>query len=565
MVNFEKIRYKNFLSTGNIFTEINLNTGKIVAIIGKNGHGKSTLLDAITYSLFGKPYRDINIPQLLNTITKKNLVVEIEFSIGSNRYKIVRGMKPSIFEIYENYSLLNQQAKKDDYQKVLENQILKRNYKTFCQVDILGSAAYESFMKLKGPDRRKVIDDILGVEILTTMNLILKNKIAENKEKIVEVQNNIKILESKIQLENEHIKKIEQNNEKVVEEKKQLIKTTEDDILDLTDKLNFISDSIEAMKSENSDSDKITTKINKLNNLKDQLTSKINLLNKDKVFYENNDNCPTCKQSINQEFKNLTFIEIDSKISESNSGLEQLAIEYEKTKNRLDQILKIDEKVRNSQIERIQIQTSIDSLIKYKTQLENELNSLYVDNYESNIEQYKKQLTEFQDEYNSLNEQRELNAISANLLKDTGIKSKIIKQYIPKINENINKYLDIMDFFVSFELDENFNETIKSRYRDTFSYNSFSEGQKKKIDLALLFTWREIAKMRNSVNTNLLIFDEVFDSSLDSEAIEYLRKVLIHLSKSTNIFVISHNEQIGNMISETIKFVMVKNFSKIEE
>lgn len=568
MILFKKLKWKNLLSTGNVFTEINLCDKDMSLIVGQNGAGKSTILDALSFVLFGKPFRKINKPQLVNSITQKNMVVEIDFVIGSNEYKIIRGIKPTVFEVYQNGSLLNQSAEMKDYQELLEKQIIKVNHKSFCQVVILGSATFQPFMQLPGGQRREVIEDLLDLQIFTTMNSLLKDKVVINNEEIFEVISQKKLLESKIEMTHQHLIEIQNTNEKLISEKKDLIKETSDHIKELKEKLVFVEDNINAHKLEVEDNESVSKKISKLNKLRHQIEGKVAMLNEDVKFFEEHSNCPTCKQNIEEQFRDKTISEKHDQIKDIENGLNKLTEEYDIAKARLDSIMNINNKIQNLEMKRIEFRTSMSSLNNYILQLETEisnLNETHSQNTDVKIADFENELKDIETKYNFLSEDKNVLMAAGTLLKDSGIKAKIIKQYIPIINKLINKYLSAMDFFVSFELDEEFNETIKSRHRDDFTYASFSEGEKQKIDLALLFTWRAVAKLRNSINTNLLIMDEVFDSSLDINATEYLMNIIRDVSKDSNIIIISHKEHMNEKFTNVIKFVKNKNFSQIQE
>lgn len=568
MIYFKKLRYKNFLSTGNVFTEFDLAGKDMTLIIGINGAGKSTILDALTFALFGKPFRKINKPQLVNTITQKNCLVELEFSIGTVEYKIIRGMKPSIFEVYKNDNLLNQSAETKDYQEILEKQILKVNQRSFSQVVILGSATFQPFMQLPGGQRREIIEELLDLRIFTTMNSLLKDKVADNNDLINSKYSEKKLVESKIEMTNEHLKELQQNNEKLISEKESLIKETKEHIAEMQDKFNFFSDQISSLELQTYDNDGITKKIEKLKKLRHQIEAKVGLIEKDMSFFVSHDNCPTCKQEISEDHKNGMINDNKNEIGKLNEGLKQLSTEYDTTKQRLDKILEVQSKIQNLEIKKVEAKTTINSLTKYINQLNIEIDNInhsQEEQKENKIADFENELKDIEKSYNELVEDKHILMAAGTLLKDGGIKAKIIKQYIPVINKLINKYLSAMDFFVSFELDEEFNETIKSRYRDNFTYASFSEGEKQKIDLALLFTWRAIAKLRNSINTNLLIMDEVFDSSLDSNATDYLFNIINDVAKDNNIFIISHKEHMNEKFSNVIKFNKIKNFSQMQE
>lgn len=567
MIYFKKLRWKNFLSTGNVFTEINLANKETTLIVGQNGAGKSTILDALTFGLFGKPFRKINKPQLVNTITQKNCVVEIEFVIGTVNYKIIRGIKPNIFEVYQNDNLLNQSAEMKDYQEVLEKQILKVNQRSFCQVVVLGSATFQPFMQLPSGQRRDIIEELLDLQIFTTMNALLKDKVSENNEAINNKHSEKKLVESKIEMTNEHLKEIQQNNDKLISEKECLIKETKDHILEMKEKFVFFEDQISSFQSQIKDTANVNKKIEKLNKFKNQIEAKVGLLIKDMDFFNSHDNCPTCKQSINKDHKGVIINDSETEIEKLRSGLKQLSQEYDINKTRLDKILNIQSDIQRLEIKKAECNTTVNSLTKYIDQLQSEIdniNKAQEENKENKILDFENELKEIERKYNELIEDKHILMAASTLLKDGGIKAKIIKQYIPVINKLINKYLSSMDFFVSFELNEEFNETIKSRYRDNFTYASFSEGEKQKIDLALLFTWRAVAKLRNSINTNLLIMDEVFDSSLDQNATDYLFNIINDVAKDNNIFIISHKEHMNEKFNNVIKFIKNKNFSQMQ-
>jgi len=568
MILFRKLRWKNFLSTGNIFTEIDLCSKDMTLIIGQNGAGKSTILDAITFALFGKPFRKVTKGQLVNSITKKNSIVEVEFSIGTVSYKIIRGIKPNIFEVYQNDKLLNQSAEMKDYQEILEKQILKVNLKSFCQVVILGSATFQPFMQLPGSQRREVIEDILDLQIFTTMNLLLKDKITTNNDQIYESNAEKKLIQSKIDMTMEHIKEMNNTNDKLIEEKQELIQETKHKLSEFKITYDDINTAVEKLSLEINDSDSVKRKIEKLKQLRIQIEAKVSHLNDNNDFFTENDNCPTCKQEITDNHKNSIVYSNNVKIKELHDGLDKMAEEYQTVKSKLDDILDIQGKIQELNMKKIEANANIKSLVKYIEQLEKDLsiiNETKREQSDNKIVEFEKELDDVSKIYNNLVEDKQVLMAASNLLKDSGIKAKIIRQYIPIINKFITKYLSAMDFFVQFELNEEFNETIKSRFRDEFSYASFSEGEKQKIDLALLFTWRAIAKLRNSVSTNLLIMDEVFDSSLDITATDYLMNIIRDVAKDSNIIVISHKEHMNEKFSNVVKFIKHKNFSAIQE
>jgi DNA repair exonuclease SbcCD ATPase subunit len=565
---FKKLRWKNLLSTGNIFTELNLNEHNNVLIVGENGAGKSTFLDALSFVLFNKPFRNINKPQLVNTITQKGLLVEIEYSIGKNEYKIIRGIKPAVFEVYCNDKLLNQSAEVKDYQEILEKQILKINHKSFCQVVVLGSASYTPFMQLPAGQRREIIEDLLDLQIFTTMNSVLKTKIATNDIAIKDSQSKKILIEEKIKLIKEHLVDLQRNNAKLIDDKKERIAETENNIEEHNKKLTSIRRVINNLKDKTEDFESLQKRVNKLSKLKHQIEAKLKIINDDVAFFESHDNCPTCKQEIDKQFKCDTINNKNVEIEDIKNGLEKLVSEYESTNAKINEIMEINSKINDLKLEEHRYRTQVDSYEQYKTQLTEEINSINNEPVSqentTKIDDLEIDLKDNEKEYNNLYEERQLFQAAASLLKDGGIKAKIIKQYVPIINKLINKYLSSMDFFVQFELDETFKETIKSRYRDEFSYASFSEGEKFRINLAVLFTWRAIAKLRNSINTNILIMDEVMDSSLDYNGTEEFLKIIKNITNDTNVFIISHKtDTIADKFEKVIKFAKHKNFSRI--
>jgi DNA repair exonuclease SbcCD ATPase subunit len=507
MILFKKLRWKNLLSTGNVFTEIDLNTHDSTLIVGENGAGKSSILDALSFVLFGKAFRKINKPQLINTITGKGMVVEVEFSIGVNNYKIIRGMKPNMFEVYQNNILLNQSAEMKDYQEVLEKQILKVNFKSFSQVVVLGSATFQPFMQLPGGQRREIIEDLLDLQIFTTMNLLLKDKMLLNTEHISQINSTKKIIEEKIKLTKEHLLEIQNNNEQIINEKKLRIEETDKQISDLSDQYHNIDNQIKNLNENIEDESKISKRINQLGQLKHKIEAKRALLDNDISFFKKHENCPTCTQSISSEFREQTVLNKSNEIENIDTALEDLIKQYDETNTRLNEIMEIHMDLNNNKLEMHKIKTKISSLIDYRNTLEEEINKINkktLDKDDTKIIDFENELDIVKLKFNELNEDKQVLFAASSLLKDGGIKARIIKQYVPVINKLINKYLSSMDFFVQFELDEEFNETIKSRFRDEFSYASFSEGEKMRINLAILFTWRAVAKLRNSVSTNLL-------------------------------------------------------------
>ena len=567
MIIFKKLRWKNFLSTGNVFTEINLNEHNTTLIVGENGAGKSTMLDALSFVLFGKAFRKINKPQLLNSITQKSLTVEIEFSIGVNNYKIIRGMKPTVFEVYQNGNLLNQSAEMKDYQEILEKQIIKVNHKSFSQVVVLGSATFQPFMQLSSSQRRDIIEDLLDLQIFTTMNALLKDKVQLNNEHIVKNNNNRKLIEEKLKLITEHLAEMQSNNEQLILEKKSRIEETDKLIGVLNDEYWKYENKRQELMESIEDEPKISKRINQLGQLKHKIEAKRALIKEDLSFFKKHDGCPTCKQVIDLEFKTKTVSNKNTELNEMEDALEKLIEQYEETNDRLNGIMEVHMDINNNRMEIQRVKTKTNSLIEYRDTLEEEIKNIskkVAVQDDTKILDLEKEMNDLKKSFNELNDDRLVLTAASSLLKDGGIKARIIKQYVPVINKLINKYLSSMDFFVQFELNEEFNETIKSRFRDEFSYASFSEGEKMRINLAILFTWRSIAKLRNSISTNLLIMDEVFDSSLDSNGTEEFLKILNNLTSDTNTFIISHKtDQLYDKFSKVIKFEKHKNFSKV--
>ena len=568
MILFKKIRWKNFLSTGNTFTEVDFNASNLTLIVGDNGAGKSTILDALCFSLFNKPFRKINKPQLINTINGKDAVVEIEFSVGKKNYKIVRGLKPNTFEIYLDGAMVNQDADKRDYQDVLEKQILKLNFKSFCQVVILGSASFVPFMQLPTGSRREIIEDLLDLQIFSQMNSVLKKKITENNEKIIRQDSSKDGLERLIDVSKEHIKKMQESNEKLVQEKLDRIEQTDKEIQKYSSIYHDVEEEIQSLEVGLDEEYSLSKKASKLESLRHQIEARVKIISGDLEFFTNNDECPTCKQLILETHKAVMVGEKSEKLVELNDGISKLALEYDETKKRFEEVLKVKTAVNSKKMELHKHMTQVNSLLNYKEMLEREIKqTASADNVEDElkkIEQLQSDLDEAVRAYNELVEDGKVFNVAAALMRDDGIKARIIRQYVPIINKFINKYLAAMDFFVNFELDENFNETIKSRFRDEFSYASFSEGEKMRINLAILFTWRAISKLRNSASTNLLIMDEVLDGSLDSNGTDEFLKILAGLVTDTNTYVISHKtDQLYDKFTNVLKFEKHKNFSRI--
>ena len=564
-ITFNKIRYKNLLSSGNVFTEIDLNKNKTTLISGSNGSGKSSILDAIVFGLYGKPFRKINKPQLINSINQKELLVELEFSVGAQTFLIRRGLKPAVFEIWKNGVLLNQDAASKDYQEYLEQNILKLNFKSFSQIVILGSATYVPFMDLPAGSRREIIEDLLDIQIFTTMNIILKEKINDNKQKIADNKYELDLIKSKIESAQENSESIRKIKEIEVEKIKEKMLETISKIDENTKCVEDIETEINANLETIQDKQSVKKKHESLKKLKTELTLKLSTFENDLLFYHDNDNCPTCKQGIDQNFKQHIVDEKQKNKKEINDAFIKLDDKILTVEKRLDEISTVEDIIQSLHLKaggiRAEIKILKNTLISCKNDLQNAQKD--VDEVDmSKVEEYIKQLNDIQKEQENLYEDRETLGVAASMLKDGGIKTRIIRQYIPVMNKLINKYLALFDLFVDFRLDENFNEEIKSRFRDTFSYSSFSEGEKLRISLAVMLTWRAVAKLRNSVSTNLLIMDETLDGALDGTGIENLIDTLHNLNDNDNIFLISHRgDQFGEKFKAHIKFEKIKNFS----
>ena len=569
MIKFKKIIWKNFLSTGGQFTEVEFTKSSSTLIVGENGAGKSTILDAICFVLFNKPFRNINKPQLMNTINGKLLVVEVEFSIGNKDYRIVRGMKPGIFEIYCNDVLLNQDAASRDYQKYLEESILKLNYKSFTQIVILGSASFTPFMQLSLGNRREIIEDILDIQIFTVMNAVLKDKTTDIKARITEIENDITLGKNKVKLHQQYIATLESDKQKKVEDVQKRILESNAEISQLNAGMLVEQEKETSCKSSISDADEKRNKRTEMGALLRKLSERITNQETSIQFYHDHDVCPTCSQDLDEHLKGSAIELHTHKREEVQSAIETLGLQLEGVETRLNEIDAIEKKISEYTSNIIRYQSKIIASQTYIQKLQADLavNNNDTANIEDETRKLKnlaKEVVALAGEKSKLSEDKHYLDIASILLKDTGIKTKIIRQYLPAINKLVNKYLAAMDFFVHFELDESFNEVIKSRHRDEFSYASFSEGEKQRIDLALLFTWRTIAKMKNSASTNLLLLDEVFDSSLDTNGTDYVMNLLNTIGEDTNVFVISHKgDQLLDKFKSVIKFQKYQNFSRI--
>ena len=570
MIIFKSIRYKNFLSTGNNWTTISLNRTKSTLIVGQNGAGKSTILDALSFALFGKPHRNINKPQLVNTINNKDSIVEVEFIIGKALFKVVRGIKPQIFEIWKNGVMINQSSHAKEYQKVLEQNIIKLNHKSFHQIVVLGSSSFIPFMQLPAQHRRDVIEDLLDINVFSKMNTLIKEKNSTLKEKLKDNAYQLDILKNKLESQRKYIRDITQINEDEINDKKKKISEVESEIKQLH------NSNAECSAFNEANAEEVSKQLKEANNKKQIIlqdkanaTSEIKTIVGDSKFYEQNDTCPTCSQEIEPDFKKRKIHECKQKALQTKETLERIQFEANDVATLID--------VWNNKAEEVKdnnnlINTNNKLISSHQKQIDGlNLDIQRLSSREGDIGEANEELHTMNEERNelmehklTLNEEYSYNTVMAEMLKDTGIKTKVIKQYIPVINKLVNQYLQVLDFFVHFNLDESFQETIRSRHRDAFSYDSFSEGEKQRIDLALLFTWRMIAKMKNSVATNLLILDETFDSSLDHDGVDNLMKILHTLDDNTNVFVISHKGEIlDGKFEEKLEFKKEKNFSKM--
>ena len=567
MITFKYVRWRNFLSTGNNFTEIQLDRNNTTLIIGENGAGKSTILDALCFGLFGKPFRPINKTQLINSVNMTGSMVEVEFEIGSKKIKVVRGIKPNVFEIYINGKMYNQDANVRDYQKYLEQQILKLNYRSFTQVVILGSSTFIPFMQLKARHRREVVEEILDIQIFSLMNMILKTRLTGIKTDQKEVEFQSELSSEKIELHEKLIKEMKKNNTQIIEEKTNKIKKNIEDINNKKISIEDLNKIDQKLLSQITDSDKVNKDLVKLKDIKSTLREKHKSHSDTVNFFKSNEDCPTCEQHIGDLFKKDMILSKDKEVKKFSKALEELdAVLLDNTK-RQKEIKSIMDTIRENEVQIAKDNSSIMQLEKFQSTLESEIKSLESQDVNKSdtdkLDELKKISVNLEKERSKLREDQTYGEAVRNMLQDTGIKTKIIKQYLPIMNKLINTYLTAMEFYVNFTLDENFEETIKSRYRDEFSYPSFSEGEKMRIDLALLFTWRAIAKMKNSANTNLLILDEIFDSSLDSGGTDEFLKILNTLG-GENVFVISHKQDaLVDKFKSTIKFEKIKNFSHV--
>ena len=567
MVTFTTVRWKNFLSTGNAFTEIQLDQNPSTLIIGENGAGKSTILDALCFVLFNKPFRQISKSQLLNSINQREAVVEIEFTTQNKKIKIIRGIKPNVFEIYVDDVMINQNANAKDYQKHLEQQILKFNYRSFTQVVILGSSTFVPFMQLNSRARREVVEDILDIKIFSLMNLVLKTKVKEVNTNLTDSNYATDLTKSKIEIQEKYIEDTKNNRKNLLSEKTNIVDANNDDIQFNKNKETELQEKNQTLLESISGEDDTIKKRDKLKGYQFTLKDKHRRNEQMIMFLESNDECPTCEQKIDTEFKTKSIGVRQSANVELSEGLTKLSDEFSKVSKTLQEFKKTAKEIQTNEVQIAKYRSSIQELEKFNTKLETEIANILENEIGKEdikkLDKLKEKLYSLDSSSKKLKEELFYYDVAKNLLQDTGIKTKIVKQYLPIMNKLVNTYLSSMDFFCNFNLDENFNETIKSRFRDEFSYANFSEGEKMRIDLALLFTWRAVAKMKNSTNTNLLILDEIFDSSLDASGTDDFLKIL-NTFNSENVFVISHKQDmLFDKFRNTIKFEKNRNFSHV--
>ena len=570
MIIFEKIRWKNFLSTGNVFSEIDLTSQRTNLIVGSNGAGKSTILDALTFSLFGKPFRKISKSMLVNSINEKDCVAEITFTIGKNDYRVVRGIKPTKLEIYCNGVLWDKESSVNEQQKNFENSVLKMNFKSFTQIVVLGSSTFVPFMKLSIPQRREIIEDILDIQVFSTMNVLLKDRVKENNIEVREIDYQIDLLKDKIELQKQHMLALEKINKEEIDRKRTKIEEYKKSETEKNDSIESLTKEIFNLNKEMKDYQKSNSNLQKLNTYLIKLQSKLKSCKKDHKFFEKNHVCPTCTQQLSDEFRENKLEESQSEINKMDTGIEDLESAIVDEQNKLQKFTELSTEVNNRNATLSQLNFQLTSIRKEVNSIEEEIKELEGSNPDkkaeySKLEKLVKEKKDFSKQHASLKKDRDVLTTASHLLKDNGIKTRIIKTYLPTMNKLINDFLQRMEFYVNFTLDENFEEIIKSRYRDVFSYDSFSEGEKARIDIALLLTWRSIAKLKNSVDTNLLILDEIFDGSLDQSGTSDLGWILRNFDESTKVFVISHKQGMDDKFDRTITAEKEKNFSIIKE
>jgi len=570
MILFKTIRWKNFLSTGNQYTEVDFTKNKTNLIVGTNGAGKSTVLDALTFSLFGKPFRKINKPQLLNSVNEKDCRVEVDFSIGNIDWKVVRGIKPAVFEIWRNDSLLDQSSAALDQQKWFEQTVLKMNYKSFTQIVILGSSTFVPFMQLSAAHRREVIEDLLDIKIFSSMNVVIKEKIRQSKEEIKVLDLKKQSLAEKLKMQQDFIEELENRGNANINANKDKIANLDKEVGVYMNENALLEEDVFKYTKEQEIVTGASDKLRKLGNLKGKISQKVSTITTEHKFFTENTVCPTCTQSIEEDFRINRIKDAQNKAKELQSGYKELEEAIKDEEERERQFTALSKEITKLTHGISQNNTKIAGCQRQIRDLEHEIQTITENLANRNsehekLESFKENLKTTYDELASKKDLINYYDFSYSLLKDGGVKSKIIKKYLPLINQQVNRYLQMMDFYINFTLDEEFNETVQSPIHEDFSYASFSEGEKQRIDLALLFTWREVARMKNSVNTNLMILDEIFDSSLDSTGTEEFLKIIRYVIKDANIFVISHKTGLEDKFESVIKFSKVKGFSRIEQ
>ena len=568
MIIFKKIRWKNFLSTGNNFVEIELNKSQMTLMIGANGSGKSTMLDALCFALFNRPFRLIKKEQIVNTINNADTLVELEFQVGTKAFKIIRGIKPNIFEIYCDDVLQNQDASSIDYQKILEDQILRLNYRAFKQIAVLGSSAYQPFMQMRPRHRREVVEEILDIRVLTHMDILTRNQQTDLGKQIIEARHQCDLIESKHELQTKHFNELKNRSTGDIDIKKQKLQENKDATESYLRKTERLEDEYKQLEISVSDRPQYETKLKQLEKLETKIEQNLETHTKNLQFFEQNDNCPTCTQKIEETFREEKITKEKTKVTTLNQGMKDLVAELAKVEGKITEFNGISEKLYENKISISKVESSLKELKRFCDSLHNEILLLEGKDEDdkdigSSLVDLQQQLEQTKIELNKITEEKKYLDVAREILSDRGAKAKIIKKYLPIMNSLINQHLQSMDFFVSFYLDEEFKEEVKSRHRDTFDYNSFSEGEKMRIDLALVFTWRAIAKMKNSANTNLMVLDEIFDSSLDGQGTDDFFKIVNKMGKE-NIFIISHKGDIlFDKFTNIIKFEKEHNFTRL--
>jgi len=569
MITFKTIKWKNFLSTGNQFTEVNFTKNKTNLIIGTNGAGKSTILDALCFSLFGRSFRKINKPQLINTVNEKDCIVEVEFLIGTSEWKVIRGIKPNIFEIYCNDKVIDQVSASNDQQKWLEQTVLKMNYKSFTQIVILGSSAFVPFMQLPTSHRREVIEDLLDIKIFSSMNTVIKEKIRKIRDEVKTLELKKESLFDKVEMQKNFIEELENRGNANINANKEKIANLDSEVVDCIKENTLIEEGVLKNIKKQEEVSGASDKLKKLGTLKGKISQKVSTITVEHKFFNENTVCPTCTQEIDEEFRINKINDAQNKAKDLQSGYKELEVAIKEEEEREHQFITLSKEITKLTHEVSRNNTKISGCQRQIRDLENEIQKLTNQLKNRNSEHEK--LESFQETLHNTYDELAIKKDSINyydfsygLLKDGGVKSKIIKKYLPLINQQVNRYLQMMDFYINFTLDEEFNETVQSPIHEDFSYASFSEGEKQRIDLALLFTWREVARMKNSVNCNLMILDEIFDSSLDSSGTEEFLKIIQFVVKDANIFVISHKAGLEDRFESVIKFSKIKGFSRID-